>query len=96
VQCRETSFCHKIRLALGGEKLISTSVLGRRDMLAFTKETIPKISASLDFFNIITYGLINRDNIAKHHTGVNLSLDAIDPRLVNGASPEKSNLGFAF
>jgi GH18 family chitinase len=66
-------------------------------MLAFTKETIPKISASLDFFNIMTYDLMNRrDNITKHHTGVKLSLDAIDAYLENGVSPEKANLGFAF
>jgi GH18 family chitinase len=66
-------------------------------MLAFTKDTIPKISASLDFFNIMTYDLMNRrDNITKHHTGIGLSLDAIDAYLENGVLPEKANLGFAF
>jgi GH18 family chitinase len=66
-------------------------------MLAFTEETIPKISASLDFFNIMTYDLMNRrDNVTKHHTGVELSLDAINAYLENGVSPEKANLGFAF
>lgn len=66
-------------------------------MLAFTKETIPKISSSLDFFNIMTYDLMNRrDNITKHHTGVQLSLDGVNAYLENGLAPEKANLGFAF
>jgi GH18 family chitinase len=88
----------EIRSALGPEKLMSAAVPGlRRDMLAFTKETVPKISDSLDFFNIMTYDLMNRrDNITKHHTGISLSLDAIDAYLENGVPPEKANLGFAF
>lgn len=88
----------EIRSALGPEKLISAAVPGlRRDMLAFTKDTIPKISASLDFFNIMTYDLMNRrDNMTKHHTGIDLSLEAIDAYLRNGVPTEKANLGFAF
>lgn len=88
----------EIRSALGPSKLISAAVPGLpRDMLAFTKETIPKISASLDFYNIMTYDLFNRrDNITKHHTGVQLSLDAINAYLENGVAPEEANLGFAF
>ena len=66
-------------------------------MLAFTNDTIPKISSSLDFFNIMTYDLMNRrDNITKHHTGINNSLDAVDAYLENGVPAEKINLGFAF
>ena len=66
-------------------------------MYAFTKNTIPEISASLDFFNIMTYDLMNRrDNITKHHTGVVLSLDSVSAYLDNGVLPEKANLGFAF
>jgi len=88
----------EIRSALGSKKLISAAVPGlRRDMLAFTRDTIPKISASLDFFNIMTYDLMNRrDNVTKHHTGIELSLDAIDAYLRNGVPSEKANLGFAF
>lgn len=88
----------EIRKALGPKKLISAAVPGfRRDMLAFTKETIPRIRASLDFFNIMTYDLMNRrDNITKHHTGIDLSLDSVDAYLENGVPPEKANLGFAF
>jgi GH18 family chitinase len=66
-------------------------------MLAFTNDTIPKISASLDFFNIMTYDLMNRrDSVTRHHTGIDLSLDAIDAYLARGVPAEKANLGFAF
>jgi GH18 family chitinase len=66
-------------------------------MIALSEETIPKISASLDFFNIMTYDMMNRrDNVTKHHTGLQLSLDAISEYLGNGVPPEKANLGFAF
>ena len=66
-------------------------------MLAFTKTTIPSIDASLDFFNIMTYDLMNRrDNITKHHTGIEPSLTAINTYGERGVRPEKMNLGFAF
>jgi GH18 family chitinase len=88
----------EIRSALGPDKLVSAAVPGlRRDMLAFTKDTIPKIDASLDFFNIMTYDLMNRrDNITKHHTGIELSLDSVNAYIENGVPPRKTNLGFAF
>lgn len=66
-------------------------------MLAFTKTTIPAISASLDFFNVMTYDLMNRrDSVTKHHTGIELSLAAIEAYEERGIPPEKMNLGFAF
>ena len=66
-------------------------------MLAFTKDTIPAISRSLDFFNIMTYDLMNRrDDVTKHHTGIELSLDSINAYEELGVSCEKMNLGFAF
>ena len=68
-----------------------------RDMIAFNKDTIPQISASLDFFNIMAYDLMNRrDNITKHHTGIDLSMEAVNKYLENGVPPEKAHLGFAF
>jgi GH18 family chitinase len=55
------------------------------------------IDKSLDFFNIMTYDLMNRrDTITKHHTGVELSLEAIETYLALGVPAEKANLGFAF
>lgn len=66
-------------------------------MLAFTNTTVPEISASLDFFNVMTYDLMNRrDTITKHHTGISLSLDAINAYEERGIHPKKMNLGFAF
>ena len=68
-----------------------------RDRLAFTKTTIPLISSALDFFNVMTYDLMNRrDNITKHHTGIELSLNAINAYEQRGVPAEKMNLGFAF
>lgn len=68
-----------------------------RDMIAFTKTTTPVIGELLDFLNIMTYDLMNRrDNVTKHHTGMDTSLEAINAYLDNGLAPEKANLGFAF
>ncbi|KAI8623190.1 glycoside hydrolase family 18 protein [Xylariaceae sp. FL1651] len=88
----------EIRKALGPDKLISAAVPGiPRDMLAFTADTVPKIMESLDFLNVMTYDLMNRrDNVTKHHTGVQLSLEAVNAYMANGAPASKINLGFAF
>lgn len=88
----------ELRSALGPDKLISAAVPGlERDMLAFTRETVPRIMRHVDFLNVMTYDLMNRrDNRTKHHTGVQLSLDAVDAYVGNGAAPQRLNLGFAF
>lgn len=66
-------------------------------MLAFTGTTLPKIMESLDFINVMTYDLMNRrDNVTKHHTGLEASLEAIDAYLDGGVPPAKINLGLAF
>jgi len=87
----------ELRTALPN-KIISAAVPGlRRDMLAFTYETVPRIMRHLDFINVMTYDLMNRrDTVTKHHTGIQLSLDAVDAYVRNGASPRDINLGFAF
>lgn len=88
----------ELREALGSKKLISAAVPGLpRDMLAFTRTTLPRIMRHLDFLNVMTYDLMNRrDNVTKHHTGVGPSLAAIDAYIANGVAPQKLNLGFAF
>ncbi|KAI1324674.1 glycoside hydrolase family 18 protein [Xylariaceae sp. FL0255] len=88
----------EIRKALGPDKLISAAVPGiPRDMLAFTADTIPQIMESLDFLNVMTYDLMNRrDNVTKHHTGVQASLESVNVYMDNGALADKINLGFAF
>ncbi|KAL1608375.1 hypothetical protein SLS60_003316 [Paraconiothyrium brasiliense] len=87
-----------LRIALGPSKLISAAVPGlSRDMLAFTPSTMPFISPSVDFLNIMTYDLMNRrDNVTKHHTGFKSSLEAIDAYIAAGLEPSKANLGLAF
>lgn len=66
-------------------------------MLAFTQATIPFIMASVDFLNIMTYDLMNRrDNITKHHTGIQNSIEAIDAYLSAGVPSSRANLGLAF
>jgi GH18 family chitinase len=88
----------EIRAALGPHKVISAAVPGlERDMLAFTRQTVPRIMRHVDFLNVMTYDLMNRrDNVTKHHTGVQLSLAAVDAYVGNGAAPQSLNLGFAF
>ncbi|KAI4606081.1 hypothetical protein J4E80_010289 [Alternaria sp. BMP 0032] len=88
----------EIRSAVGPEKTISAAVPGLpRDMLAFTPSTIPAIMESVDYLNIMTYDMFNRrDNVTKHHTGIQNSLEAIDAYLDAGVPPEKANLGLAF
>lgn len=87
-----------IRSALGPDKLISAAVPGlARDMIAFSKDNLSKINESLDFFNIMTYDLMNRrDNVTKHHTGLEISRKSIEIYLTNGIPPHKAMLGFAF
>ncbi|OTA87164.1 glycoside hydrolase family 18 protein [Hypoxylon sp. CO27-5] len=88
----------EIRKALGPDKLMSAAVPGLpRDMLAFTPDTVPQIMESLDFLNVMTYDLMNRrDNVTKHHTGIQASLEAIHAYKANGAASYRINLGFAF
>ncbi|KAI0011879.1 glycoside hydrolase family 18 protein [Xylariaceae sp. FL0662B] len=88
-----------IRRALGPSKVISAAVPGlRRDMIAFTPAAVlPEIMQSLDFLNVMTYDLMNRrDNATRHHTGVQLSLDAVRAYADSGAPRDTINLGFAF
>lgn len=66
-------------------------------MLAFTNSTVPKIMGSVDFLNIMTYDLMNRrDNVTRHHTGINNSLEAIAAYVQRGVPLEKANIGLAF
>ncbi|KAH7353997.1 chitinase 18-4 [Plectosphaerella cucumerina] len=88
----------EIRAALGPDKVISAAVPGlERDLIAFTPTTVPRIFESVDFLNVMTYDLLNRrDNVTKHHTGVQESLASIDAYLARGAPADKLNLGLAF
>ncbi|KAI4862702.1 glycoside hydrolase family 18 protein [Hypoxylon rubiginosum] len=91
-------FLAEIRSALGPDKVMSAAVPGLpHDMIAFTPETVPQIMDSLDFLNVMAYDLMNRrDNVTKHHTGIEASLTAVRAYMENGAAADKINLGFAF
>ncbi|KAH8885789.1 glycoside hydrolase family 18 protein [Thozetella sp. PMI_491] len=88
----------ELRAALGPMRILSAAVPGLpRDMLAFTRETIPRIMAHLDFLNVMTYDLMNRrDAEAKHHTSIYQSIEALDTYVASGAAPQNLNLGLAF
>lgn len=88
----------EIRNALGPKKLISAAVPGlQRDMIAFTEANLHQLNESLDFLNIMTYDLMNRrDNVTRHHTGVQLSREGLNSYLNHGIALSKANLGFAF
>ncbi|CAO2649548.1 Nn.00g069330.m01.CDS01 [Neocucurbitaria sp. VM-36] len=88
----------EIRTAIGPSHIISAAVPGLpRDMMAFTPSTIPLIMESVDYLNIMAYDLMNRrDNVTKHHTGLQLSQEAINTYLERGLPPDKANLGLAF
>ena len=90
-------FLAELRKAIGN-KTLSIAVPGRKqDMIAFTKETGPKIWKSVDMVNVMTYDLMNRrDNVTNHHTGVQGSLDTVNAYMDMGLDPAKVNLGFAY
>jgi GH18 family chitinase len=91
-------FLRAIRSAIGPSKTLSAAVPGlSRDMLAFTRTTIPKIMESVDFLNVMTYDMMNRrDHVTKHHTGVTASVRVLSYYLDRGVPPAKANLGLAF
>ncbi|KAK4207782.1 glycoside hydrolase superfamily [Rhypophila decipiens] len=93
-----SSLIKEIRSAIGPDKIISAAVPGlERDMLGFTPKTVPELMQHIDFLNVMTYDMMNRrDSVTKHHTGVVLSLEAVDAYVSRGAKPESLNLGFAF
>lgn len=65
--------------------------------MAFKETNLYQLDEYLDFLNIMTYDLMNRrDNVTRHHTGVQLSRVGLNSYLDHGIAPSKANLGFAF
>ncbi|KAJ9403598.1 CAZyme family GH18 [Paecilomyces variotii] len=91
-------FLQALRKAVGKDKLISIAVPGlHRDMIAFTNETGSKIWPSVDFVNVMSYDLMNRrDNVTKHHTSIQGSLQSVNNYTAIGLDPAKVNLGIAY
>lgn len=90
----------EIRAAIGPSKLLTAAVPGlERDMLAFTKTSLPRIYRSVDFVNVMTYDLVNRrDTVTNHHSGLDGSIAAIHSYLdsIEGAHPQDLNIGLGF
>lgn len=87
----------ELRSALGSSRLITAAVPGiERDMIAFSGN-IAQIEPYLDFFNVMTYDLMNRrDQVTKHHSSIAGSRDTINKYVADGVPPEKINFGLGF
>ncbi|KAH8705872.1 putative class V chitinase [Talaromyces proteolyticus] len=87
-----------IRDAIGADKVLSIAVPGlARDMIAYTADKGPSIFEPVDMVNIMTYDLMNRrDNVTKHHTSIQGSLEAVNNYIDIGMNASKGNLGIAF
>lgn len=87
-----------LRATIGTEKILSIAVPGlKRDLMAFTEDTVPRIVAQVDFINVMTYDLLNRrDTMVKHHSGVSASLSSIETYIERGAEAHMLNLGLAY
>lgn len=65
-------------------------------MIAF-RGNIVYIEPHLDFFNVMTYDLMNRrDDITKHHSSTADSRKTIMTYISNGVPPKKINFGLGF
>ncbi|PGH18739.1 hypothetical protein AJ79_00152 [Helicocarpus griseus UAMH5409] len=89
----------ELRAALGPDKTLCAALpCVPRDTMAFDSvEQLARVVPHMDFFNLMTYDLLNRrDTMTGHHAGVEGSLAAVDRYLGNGMPAEKAVLGFAF
>jgi chitinase len=87
-----------IRDAIGQDKVLSVAVPGlKRDMIGYTAKSGPAVFDTVDMVNIMSYDLMNRrDNITKHHTSIQDSLETVNNFLDIGMDATKGNLGIAF
>lgn len=87
-----------VRSALGPDKLMTAAVPGiERDMIAFTPQTVPRITEHLDFLNVMAYDLMNRrDDVTRHHSGIKASRAALQAYVSRGAPARQLNLGLGF
>lgn len=87
-----------VRDAIGEDKILSIATPGlQRDMLGYTEENAASIFDPVDMVNIMSYDLMNRrDNVTKHHTSIQGSLDTVNNYINLGMNATKGNLGIAF
>lgn len=88
----------ELRKAIGNNKLLSIAVPAlKRDLMAFTTDTIPRITKAVDFINVMTYDMMNRrDTTVQHHSGVQGSVHAIKRYQDRGAPASMLNLGLGY
>ncbi|RDA85494.1 putative chitinase [Ophiocordyceps camponoti-leonardi (nom. inval.)] len=81
-----------------GEKELSAAIPGKEgDMIAFTREHMAMLNNCTDFFNVMTYDLMNRrDKTTNHHSSVKGTTQTIDTYIQRGMDPSKMNLGIPF
>lgn len=66
-------------------------------MIGYTADNGRTIFDTVDMVNIMSYDLMNRrDNVTKHHTSIQGSLEAVKNYLSIGMDASKGNLGIAF
>ena len=88
---------YKIRAGLPEGKLLTSAIPGREaDLsLAFDTETVPALEKGLDWFNLMTYDIMNRrDHVAAHHSGGAAMLNTIKLYKDRGMTLEMMNIGF--
>lgn len=88
----------ELRTNLGTNKLLSIAVPAvERDLMAFTKDTLPRIVKVVDFINVMTYDMmIRRDKVLRHHSGILGSREALQRYIDRGAPASKLNLGLGY
>ena len=77
--------------------LLTAAIPGKEEdiALAFDKETVPALEKAIDFFNLMTYDLMNRrDNVAKHHSGGGAMLNTVNVYKEAGMTPAMMTVGF--
>ncbi|KAM4065545.1 glycosyl hydrolases family 18 domain-containing protein [Hirsutella rhossiliensis] len=81
-----------------GQKELSIAVPGNQnEMTAFTSEQCPNIAKSVDFANVVSYGLQDPSrNETNHHSSVEDSKSSVDRYTQCGIPADKLNLGIAF
>ena len=88
---------YKLRVGLGKDKLLTSALPGKEvDLsLAFDDETVPALEKAIDFYNLMTYDLMNRrDDVSAHHSGGAGMLKTVKAYKDRGMKGEMMNVGF--
>lgn len=85
-----------IRTAVGPSKVISIACPGKPvDMMAYNSTSVPLISQSVDFWNLMSYDMVNRrDDTSGYHTSLDGVKEVISDYFSIGLSYSQMNIGF--